>query len=125
MKETPIIMSTELIPKILDGIKTQREWQAGMKKDKSETVCEILAMHYIGLDIESIARRLRNYKNDIKVDIHFVGIVVGCFVSNVATLKKENLDTIYPETACKTNGIISAGQNFVMCPIYRKPSEKE
>ena len=80
------------------------------------TVCNIIARHQVGKDIESIARELRR-------DVHFVGGIIGSYVTCLSLEKGTYLDTVYPETACKSNGIISAGgKEFVYCPMFRKPT---
>lgn len=89
-------------------------------------VCEIIAKHNFGIDIESIARELRLKETEEKWDIHYVGSLIGCYVSNLARIKNTFIDTVYPETACKSNGIISAGTgSFLMCPMFRKPNDRE
>jgi hypothetical protein len=88
-------------------------------------ICEILAKHNVGVDIESISRELRLREKEERWDIHEVNCIVAGYVNLLAIQKKCCLDEIYPETACKSNGVISAGTGpFLMCPLYRKPNKE-
>ena len=92
--------------------------------NKGEIAIEVIARHNAGQDIESIARQMRLDGSLGKVDIHLIGGIVGAYINRLAVAKGECVDTVYGFTACKMNGVISAGSNFVMCPLFRKP-EKE
>lgn len=52
---------------------------------RDHLICQIIAKHESGIDIESIARGLRVSKEEIS-DVHTVGNIVGSYVNNKAIL---------------------------------------
>jgi hypothetical protein len=91
-------------------------------KHHDAVICQIIAMHHSGKDIESIARILRLNDTKEKWDIHYIGIIVMSYVNEEERYRGS--EHIAPDTVCKADGVFRVGDNAIMCPLYRKPTDK-